>query len=239
MLYLVDSPSVVDPGMWSSLTRVIVILPCLLPGNLITLFGQFQASPRQRPLYGFGSATSSYAHGYLHGGMHHQCTNFGGSVSALGTNARGWIAVDKGRRRGRGNDSLCGCNDTLDALIEQNRGPRASRPKNPSSERNSSVDGKNGASSPKVNSELYNQPDFITEYKDAKVFIIKSYSEDNVHKSIKYSVWASTPNGNRKLDAAYREAKEKEGVCPVFLFFSVSLASSTFFPSFCGNFFCL
>ncbi|RWR84220.1 hypothetical protein CKAN_01301300 [Cinnamomum micranthum f. kanehirae] len=187
------------------------------------------ASPRQRPLYGFGSATSSYAHSYQHGGMHHQCTNFGGSVSALGTNARGWIAVDKGRRRGRGNDSLCSCTDTLDALIEQNRGPRASRPKNPSSERNSSADGKNGAASPKVDSELYNRSDFVTEHKDAKFFIIKSYSEDNVHKSIKYGVWASTPNGNKKLDAAYREAKEKEGICPVFLFFSVNASAQ-----FCG-----
>ncbi|KAK6147492.1 hypothetical protein DH2020_018404 [Rehmannia glutinosa] len=30
-----------------------------------------------------------------------------------------------------------------------------------------------------------------------------------------------TPLGNRKLDAAYREAKEMEGICPVFLFFSL------------------
>ena len=63
--------------------------------------------------------------------------------------------------------------------------------------------------------------DFATDYKDAKFFVIKSYSEDNVHKSIKYGVWASTPNGNKKLDAAYREAKENHGTCPIFLLFSV------------------
>jgi hypothetical protein len=62
----------------------------------------------------------------------------------------------------------------------------------------------------------------VTEYKDAKFFIIKSYSEDNVHKSIKYGVWASTPNGNRKLDTAYHEAKDKQDPCPVFLLFSVN-----------------
>ncbi|KAL7221982.1 hypothetical protein ACSBR1_023833 [Camellia fascicularis] len=74
---------------------------------------------------------------------------------------------------------------------------------------------------------LTTAPNFVTEYKDAK-FIIKSYSEDNVHKSIKYGIWASTPNGNRKLDAAYREAKEKN-TCPVFLFFSVNASAQ-----FCG-----
>lgn len=67
--------------------------------------------------------------------------------------------------------------------------------------------------------------DFVTEYKNARFFIIKSYSEDNVHKSIKYGVWASTTNGNKKLDSAYREAKEKEEHSPIFLLFSV-IASS-------------
>ncbi|XP_010257809.1 PREDICTED: YTH domain-containing family protein 1-like [Nelumbo nucifera] len=47
-------------------------------------------------------------------------------------------------------------------------------------------------------------------------------NRDDVHKSIKYNVWASTPNGNKKLDAAYQEAQEKPDCCPVFLFFSVN-----------------
>ncbi|XP_077238628.1 YTH domain-containing protein ECT4-like [Tasmannia lanceolata] len=180
---------------------------------------------QQRPLYGFGSTTSSYDRGYSQGGIY-QGTNFGGSISGLGMNGRSWIAFDKGRRRGRGSDSLCSCNGTLDVLSEQNRGPRASRPK---SERNSSLDSKNGTSTPEANNELYNRSDFVSYYKDAKFFIIKSYSEDNVHKSIKYGIWASTPNGNRKLDSAYREAKEKEGTCPVFLLFSVNASAQ-----FCG-----
>uniref|UniRef100_A0A0A9GAF7 YTH domain-containing family protein n=1 Tax=Arundo donax TaxID=35708 RepID=A0A0A9GAF7_ARUDO len=73
-----------------------------------------------------------------------------------------------------------------------------------------------------VDSKQYNHPDFVTEYKDAKFFVIKSYTEDHVHKSIKYNVWASTASGNRKLNVAYREAKQKEDNCPIFLFFSVN-----------------
>ncbi|XP_014491361.1 uncharacterized protein LOC106753967 isoform X1 [Vigna radiata var. radiata] len=72
------------------------------------------------------------------------------------------------------------------------------------------------------NKEQYNGKDFSENYSDAKFFVIKSYSEDDIHKSIKYSVWASTPNGNKKLDAAYQEAKGKTGGCPIFLLFSVN-----------------
>lgn len=69
--------------------------------------------------------------------------------------------------------------------------------------------------------EECNREDFPVEYKDDMFFINKSYNEDDVHKSIKYNLWASTPNGNKKLDAAYQEAQQKSGGCPVFLCFSV------------------
>ncbi|CAK8542825.1 unnamed protein product [Lathyrus sativus] len=72
------------------------------------------------------------------------------------------------------------------------------------------------------NKEQYIGEDLSENYSDAKFYVIKSYSEDDVHKSIKYNVWASTPNGNKKLDAAYQEAKEKPGGCPIFLLFSVN-----------------
>lgn len=72
----------------------------------------------------------------------------------------------------------------------------------------------------------YNRADFITKYHDAIFFVIKSYSEDDIHKSIKYNVWASTPNGNQKLSQAYQDAQlragDKPGACPIFLFFSVN-----------------
>ncbi|WOL02375.1 YTH domain-containing family protein 1-like isoform X1 [Canna indica] len=71
----------------------------------------------------------------------------------------------------------------------------------------------------------YNRPDFQIQYEEAKFFMIKSFNEDDIHKSIKYSVWASTPNGNTKLDAAFWGADrivEKGSKCPIFLFFSVN-----------------
>ncbi|XP_013591308.1 PREDICTED: YTH domain-containing protein 1-like isoform X2 [Brassica oleracea var. oleracea] len=78
-----------------------------------------------------------------------------------------------------------------------------------------------------------NLPSFETKYEEAMFFVIKSYSEDDIHKSIKYSVWSSTLNGNKKLDSAYQESQkkvaEKGGTCPVFLFFSVNASGQ-----FCG-----
>jgi hypothetical protein len=53
----------------------------------------------------------------------------------------------------------------------------------------------------------------------AKFYVIKSYSEDDVHKSIKYSVWTSTDNGNSRLDEAYHQSHQ-DG--PIYLFFSVN-----------------
>ncbi|CAF1704299.1 unnamed protein product [Brassica napus] len=58
-----------------------------------------------------------------------------------------------------------------------------------------------------------NNHDFFTDYNDAKIFIIKSYSKDNVHKSIKYNVWASTSNANKKLDARPRTRKNNRAQC--------------------------
>ncbi|KAM7252401.1 hypothetical protein ACFE04_024284 [Oxalis oulophora] len=84
-----------------------------------------------------------------------------------------------------------------------------------------------------IKKDQYNLPDFPTTYDQAFFFIIKSYSEDDIHRSIKYNVWASTPNGNKRLDAAYQEAQskaaEKGSNCPVFLFFSVNASGQ-----FCG-----
>ncbi len=65
----------------------------------------------------------------------------------------------------------------------------------------------------------YNPKEFNMTPKGTRFFIIKSYSEDDIHRSIKYSIWCSTEHGNKRLDAAYRE---REGKGPVFLFFSVN-----------------
>merc|ERR1712176_957558 len=42
---------------------------------------------------------------------------------------------------------------------------------------------------------------------NAKFYVIKSFGEDDVHKSIKYNLWCSTERGNRKLDEAFNESK--------------------------------
>ncbi|KAL6335581.1 hypothetical protein AAG906_030711 [Vitis piasezkii] len=229
-------------GLWSDWPKssdrqrsLTPLSPAVSPQPIGTLgsFGQNigMASQQQRSFYGFGSSSNSYNRGYLQAGFN-QGSSFGSApISSLGMNGRAWLSLDSSRRRGRGSGSLCSCNGTLDILSEQNRGPRASKPKSQiTAEHGSSIDNnKHSTSTAKTNDGLYNQLSFVTEYKDAKFFIIKSYSEDNVHKSIKYGVWASTPNGNRKLDAAYREAKEKQAACPVFLLFSVNASAQ-----FCG-----
>ncbi|CAH8355277.1 unnamed protein product [Eruca vesicaria subsp. sativa] len=84
-----------------------------------------------------------------------------------------------------------------------------------------------------IKRDQYNLPSFQTKYEEAMFFVIKSYSEDDVHKSIKYNVWSSTFNGNKKLDSAYQDSQKKieenGGTCPVFLFFSVNASGQ-----FCG-----
>ncbi|PIN08072.1 putative high-glucose-regulated protein [Handroanthus impetiginosus] len=107
------------------------------------------------------------------------------------------------------------------AMTELTRGPRADN-RNNSSKLQSEVEQAAFA----VKRDKYNLQEFKTEYDSAKFYVIKSYSEDDIHKCIKYDVWSSTPNGNRKLDAAFREADTKTnetGIkCPIFLFFSVN-----------------
>ena len=65
----------------------------------------------------------------------------------------------------------------------------------------------------------YNPKEFNLNPKGARFFIIKSYSEDDIHRSIKYNIWCSTEHGNKRLDAAFRE---REGKGPIYLLFSVN-----------------
>ncbi|CAF1651134.1 unnamed protein product, partial [Adineta steineri] len=74
--------------------------------------------------------------------------------------------------------------------------------------------------------QQYNPKDFNLNPKGARFFVIKSYSEDDVHRSIKYNIWCSTEHGNKRLDAAFRE---REGKGPIYLFYSVNASGH-----FCG-----
>ncbi|XP_044143943.1 YTH domain-containing family protein 2 isoform X2 [Bufo gargarizans] len=65
----------------------------------------------------------------------------------------------------------------------------------------------------------YNPKDFDCNPKFGRVFIVKSYSEDDIHRSIKYNIWCSTEHGNKRLDAAFRSLNGKG---PVYLLFSVN-----------------
>ncbi|CAL5069861.1 unnamed protein product [Urochloa decumbens] len=148
---------------------------------------------------------------FQHGGK------FGGSTPCWSDSSR-FGTFNKGFKNEKG---------SFDFLNEQSRGPRATKTKK--EVESSSAEDKYKKTLLIVDPEKYNHPDFVTEYKDAKFFVIKSYTEDHIHKSIKHNVWASTASGNRKLNAAYREGKEKEDYCPIFLFFSVNGSSQ-----FCG-----
>ena len=65
----------------------------------------------------------------------------------------------------------------------------------------------------------YNPKSFDVSPKNARFFVIKSYSEDDIHRAIKYGVWCSTEHGNKRLDAAF---KEREGKGPIYLLYSVN-----------------
>ncbi|TVT99891.1 hypothetical protein EJB05_54702 [Eragrostis curvula] len=134
----------------------------------------------------------------------------------------GWNAFSNAKYRPRGKTygSYGFGNENMDGLNELKRGPRSSFFKNqqgsgaaiatPAKGPELAVsDGSNA-----VVQDQYNRPDFAETYSDA--------NEDDVHKSIKYNVWASTPGGNKRLDAAYLEAKEKSNSSLVFLLFSVN-----------------
>ncbi|KAI3993375.1 hypothetical protein MKX01_010118 [Papaver californicum] len=151
------------------------------------------------------------------------------SVNGLpdfGSNARGWSVVDKFKPRFHYGGDLKYGNGNTDLLGEQNRGPRTNRSKNQGVSSISQCD-------IIISADNYNRENFSVNHIDAKFFVIKSYSEDDVHKSIKYNVWSSTPNGNKRLENAYEDAQKisvgKPSGCPIFLFFSVNASGQ-----FCG-----
>ncbi|XP_027175789.1 YTH domain-containing protein ECT3 [Coffea eugenioides] len=196
----------------------------------IGILGPYEQNVAQAPYQGLGLASSSSARHYPHSGSY-QGMKYGTGSSSHLDNQRNRLGLDKGGRRDREKDSLNYSNDSLGISSDRNRGPRASKPKSKNSAEENASSGirKDVESTSGFQLDQYNSPEFVTDYENAKFFVIKSFSEDNVHKSIKYGIWASTPLGNRKLDAAYHEAKDMTGNSPVFLFFSVNASGQ-----FCG-----
>lgn len=80
-----------------------------------------------------------------------------------------------------------------------------------------------------MNKFNFNPRELNIDTKNARFFIIKSYSEDDIFRSIKYSSWTSTEHGNRRLNDAFAD-QEKTGVkTPIYLLFSVNSSGH-----FCG-----
>eukprot|EP00795_Rhopilema_esculentum_P008740 gene8740-14763_t len=67
----------------------------------------------------------------------------------------------------------------------------------------------------------FNPKELNLDFKNARYFIIKSYSEDDIFRSIKYSIWTSTEHGNRRLNEAFKE-QSKNGNGPIYMLFSVN-----------------
>ncbi|GMJ09971.1 evolutionarily conserved C-terminal region 7 [Hibiscus trionum] len=144
-------------------------------------------------------------------------------------------ALDKLRSNVHVGRVQSGAHGFPDTLGEQNRGPRTNRLKNQFTVKAYTTKAGNTDAEGNIviSTDQYNKDDFLIDYVDAKFFVIKSYSEDDVHKSIKYNVWSSTPHGNKKLDIAFEDARKlaagKPRGCPIFLFFSVNASGQ-----FCG-----
>ncbi|KAG8636504.1 YTH domain-containing protein ECT3 isoform X2 [Manihot esculenta] len=154
--------------------------------------------------------------------------------SDFGSSAPGRAGVDKVRSKIHVGRTLNDVNGGPDSLGEQNRGPRTNKSKNQLAVKAYTTKvGDDEQGNIIIYTDQYNKDDFPVDYGDAKFFVIKSYSEDDVHKSIKYNVWSSTPNGNKKLQSAYDDAQKIAAgdakACPIFLFFSVNASGQ-----FCG-----
>ncbi len=67
----------------------------------------------------------------------------------------------------------------------------------------------------------FNPKELNLEFKNARFFIIKSYSEDDIFRSIKYGIWTSTEHGNRRLNEAFKEQQKSNGG-PIYMLFSVN-----------------
>ncbi|KAF5373904.1 hypothetical protein D9758_000897 [Tetrapyrgos nigripes] len=77
-----------------------------------------------------------------------------------------------------------------------------------------------------ISAKGYNPTQFDIRPQFARYFVIKSYTEDDVHKSLKYEIWSSTDPGNKRLDKAFKESSSRG---PIYLFFSVNASGH-----FCG-----
>ncbi|KAL1802041.1 hypothetical protein ACET3Z_030688 [Daucus carota] len=168
-----------------------------------TLSSGYRSAGQFQPPGKFSSYTANNQRSY--------CARHAGLNDRL--NARMWNGSDGFNEKEKSN-----IHGEIEATTELTRGPRGQGNKDVST----LVEDKRIG----VRRDQYNLEDFQTNYDNAKFYVIKSYSEDDIHKCIKYNVWSSTPNGNRKLNAAFHDTLDKTSdsgmECPIFLFYSVN-----------------
>ncbi|KAL0412764.1 UNVERIFIED_CONTAM: YTH domain-containing protein ECT3 [Sesamum radiatum] len=189
--------------------------------SLISPIYQTQpSSPLKK--FGFGSPSSDLMTGF----------HTAGKLSSLADLYHG-VFTQYGPVNDSPNDEVCNSNyrynsredlgksGEIKTVAELTRGPRAGNLNNSSK---LPLEAKQLAFG--VETDDYNSNKFQTRYDSAKFYVIKSYSEVDVHKCIKYDVWSSTLRGNKKLDAGFCEAQAKTNQMgkksPVFMFFSVN-----------------
>lgn len=69
-----------------------------------------------------------------------------------------------------------------------------------------------------------NQEQKVRDFERCHCFVIKSFSETNLHKSLKYGIWTSTFVHNRFLDQIYRDELISSSPCPILFFFRLSIS---------------
>ncbi|ESQ30764.1 hypothetical protein EUTSA_v10011308mg [Eutrema salsugineum] len=147
----------------------------------------------------------------------------------------GFLSIATNNNNLRPNMYVAHGNINPDRASEQNRRPRSKVSRNQLIVKAYTTKAGNADAEGNIviDPSQYNKEDLRIDHSNAKFFVIKSYSEDDVHKSIKYNVWSSTLHGNKKLQSAYEDAQriatEKSCECPIFLFFSVNASGL-----FCG-----
>ena len=177
----------------------VVFYLCCCTNRVVFLNLKPHIPPNQqhRPRAGVSSTAGGLGRAYQPSARMYPGSNPGRLGISPGWEPRGsgrnWYALEKEKSWGRGSEILNNGNPSWDILNEQNRGPRTTRGRyqriNPGAVRYVRAQGSLSASSESVNvpinKDQYNHPDFVCTYEKAKFFIIKSYSEDDIHKSIK------------------------------------------------------
>ncbi|GAB2233312.1 hypothetical protein Droror1_Dr00002532 [Drosera rotundifolia] len=199
------------------------------------------AQPIALPQGGTGTFNHRMTDNFSHGkvlSQHNQwkvSVPVGGSMPNFASGTNGRTSVDGSWPKYYSRRPFADVNGIPELVGEQNRGPRTNRSKNQLFVKayTTKAGDVTAEGNIVISADEYNKDDLPVDYAHAKFFVIKSYSEDDVHKSIKYNIWSSTPNGNKKLSSAYEDAQriaaENQGGCPIFLFFSVNASGQ-----FCG-----